>query len=293
MQKYVGYIFILLSACCWGIMGVLSRFCLQDNITPLEICFWRMAIGATLFLIHAYFTNSWKIQSVKDAGGFALFGIFGIVVMFSSLFWVVKNGGAALAAVMLYTAPAWVAIVSRFIHHELITVAKAGAILLSLIGVACISFTGNGAHTISLTVIAVGVISGMSYASHFIYVKSALKRYSPFAIYGFSMLFGMVAIFPFVDFMPKSLPNWWVLCTLGVISTYFAYWLYCEGMKMLEPTRAAIIATLEPVIATISAWVVWGESFTAIGWLGGVFVLTAVFVLIICGGEKKGQIEQA
>jgi DME family drug/metabolite transporter len=64
-----------------------------------------------------------------------------------------------------------------------------------------------------------------------------------------------------------------------VVPTYGAYLLYSFGLTRVEATRAATVATLEPVAAAALAYVVWGEALRGLGYLGAALVLAGVLVV--------------
>ena len=301
MRSYTGYLCIFLAAACWGLIGPIARFAFESNITPLEVAFWRCAFGGIFFFIHAAATQALKVQKVDDLIVFALFGAISVGGFFASYQYAVKIGGAALASVLLYTAPAWVAIFSRFILGESLDKVKIIAVAMSLAGVFCISIsgTGNSGETIAIrlqegitarlniTGLIFGLLAGLLYSTHYIFTARFLKRYTAFTLYCYLMIFGSLVLLPFIEFMPKSLSDWCVLGFLGGICTYGAYCFYCEGLKRLAPTRAAVLATFEPVIAIFAAWWIWGESFAALGWAGAVLVIGAVVCLVLVPGRDK------
>ena len=96
---------------------------------------------------------------------------------------------------------------------------------------------------------------------------------------------GALGLFPAVSFVHKTMVAWIALVCLALFSTYGAYYCYYQGLKYLEPTRAAITATIEPVVATIVAHIWWHESFTLVGYAGSALILTAV-VLVVRDGVK-------
>lgn len=285
MQQYIGYACILAAATSWGFIGSLTRFCLEDGLGPMEIAFWRMLLSSVFFLLHAARIGAHRLHNLKDTATIFLFGALALGGLFSSFFGVVQLGGAALAAVLLYTAPAWVALFSRFIYKETITRTKYIAMGLSLAGVIFISLSGGGlGGKIPLTAVLLGLLTGVLYSTHYVFTKEYLRRYSPITLYGFAMLFGAIAVLPFVTFAPKSASTWGVLITLAFVTGYLAYWVYSEGMRRLPLTKAAILATLEPVVATFVAWWIWGEAFSLGGWVGAGLIVAAVFALVT---EKK------
>jgi drug/metabolite transporter (DMT)-like permease len=193
--------------------------------------------------------------------------------------------------VLLYTAPAWVALLSRLFFGELFTRGKLIAVVMSLAGVACISLSGGEASGMAssglfggkagLVGIAFGLLAGFLYSTHFIFSKNYLTRYTTHTLYGYCMFFGALALLPFIHFADKGAADWLVLLFLGFVSTYGAYLFYCAGLRRLAPTRAAVLATLEPMVATFAAWWLWGERFTAVGWMGAALIIGAVLCLVL------------
>lgn len=301
MRPYIGYVCIFMAAFCWGLLGPVSRFALAANLSPLEVAFWRCAFGGVFFFIHAALRHSWRVQSAKDGISFALFGALAVGGFFASYQYAVKTGGAALASVLLYTAPAWVAAFSRILLGEQLSKAKLLAIAMALVGVCCISVSGPGdsgeavalplqqGQSMGATALGVifGLLAGLLYSTHYIFTTRLLKRYTAFTLYGWLMLFGAMALFPFISFMPKAPLVWLPLLFLGLVCTYGAYLFYCEGLKRLAPTRAAVLATFEPVIATFAAWWIWGESFAALGWAGSALIIGAVLCLVLIPGRDR------
>ena len=289
MQSSVGSLCIFLAAVCWGFLGPAGRVAMDEGLTPLEVAFWRAAFACVFFLAHAGRARTLKLRSSVDLGAFALFGFISIAFFFACYQYAVQNGGSALSSVLLYTAPAWVAIFSRLIFGEAFTAVKLAAIGIALTGVICISFSGTGVsplpsaagQTFPLAGVLFGLLSGLLYATHYIFTKNYLKRYTAFTIYGYSLIFAVLGMLPFVSRLPGTLVAWGAVLFLALVCTYAAYWAYCEGLKRLAPTKAAVLCTLEPVIATAIAWWMWGERFTGMGWLGAALVIGAVLVLVL------------
>lgn len=298
MQSYIGSLCIFLAAVCWGFLGPAGRVAMDEGLSPLEVAFWRAAFACVFFLLHAGRARTLKLQSSLDLGAFALFGFISIAFFFACYQYAVQNGGSALSSVLLYTAPAWVAIFSRIIFGEAFTVVKLAAIGMALTGVICISFSGTGAsplpsaagQTFPLAGVLFGLLSGLLYATHYIFTKNYLKRYTAFTIYGYSLLFAVLGMLPFVSRLPGTLVAWGAVLFLALVCTYAAYWAYCEGLKRLAPTKAAVLCTLEPVIATAIAWWMWGERFTGIGWVGAALVIGAVLVLVLAPRKEATEV---
>ncbi len=94
-----GYIWILLAAFFWSLIGVLSKLCMSAGVSPLETAFWRAAFGGALFLIHAAARRGLFIPA-RDAGLFLLFGIWGVGIFFGATQYAIQRSGAAMAVVL-------------------------------------------------------------------------------------------------------------------------------------------------------------------------------------------------
>lgn len=291
MRIWGGYVYIVLAACFWGFLGIIGRFAMERGVVePMEVAFWRALFAGVFFAVHCLATRQFSVQSKKDLAAFAAFGVFSIAGFFAAYQFAVLHGGAALSSVLLYTAPAWVAVFVRFIFGIRISFVKAVAIGISLGGVACISLSATGGDTadnVSLLGIVFGLVSGLLYSTHYIFTKIYLGRYSAHTLYGICMVFGAAALFPFVSFAEKNAVEWTAMAALGLICTYGAYLVYCAALKRLEPTQAAVLATLEPVIAIFAAWWVWHESFALSGWIGAALVVGAVLLLVVAEREPQ------
>ncbi|NCB22560.1 MAG: EamA/RhaT family transporter [Deltaproteobacteria bacterium] len=282
-----GYVWILLAALLWSLLGVVSKFCLHAGVLPLETAFWRAGIGCVFFLAHAGLTDGLRIP-LRHALIFVLFGGWGVGVFFGAMQMAIKLSGGATAVVLLYTAPVWVAVFSRFLFGERITKRKALAVGIALCGTALVCFSGGSLPgQASLEGIAFGLLSGLCYATHYPFYRWWQSRYSTASIYGYMLLGGVVALgFGGPISINHAPDTWGWLFALGLLTCYMAYICYGQGLKRISLVRAAVTCHLEPVLGTLWVWLFWNECFIAAGWFGGALVLGAVCLLTT---DKSGE----
>ena len=258
----------------------------------MEVGFWRTSICWLFFALHAVFLGRIRIAR-GDLPAVVAFGLLGVGGLFGFYMLAVREGGAALAAVLLYTAPAWVAILSRLLLRETMTGAKVAAVAMTLAGVACISLapallgTGNGVH-ITLSAVMYGLLSGFSYALYYIFGERYLGRYETPTLFLFALPVGAAAMLPFFEFGSHA-PHVWLTCiAIALFSTYIAYSIYYAGLRHLEATRAAVVATLEPVAAAVLAFAFWNERFHGFQYVGAGLILGSV-LLTIWDGRRQSR----
>lgn len=281
-----GYLYVLAAASMWALLGPVAKFGLAAGMTPLELGFWRATCGAVLFGLHARRHNLMRVRPA-DLPVFLLFGVFGVALFFGAYQLAIQGAGAALASILLYTAPAWVAVMSRIVFGETITRVKMAALTLAICGTALVCLSGDINGTVTFGGILFGLISGFTYALHYIFGKTYLGNYSSVTLYMWSLPVGALCLLPWVTFTNAGATGLAVILVQGVVCTYGAYYAYCEGLKRLESTRVAIIANIEPVMAAMLALWWWDELLAPVGYLGGALVLVAVLGIIFDSGQRK------
>ena len=273
-----GYAYIIAAACLWGGIGPVSRLAFSEGLAPMEVAFWRATLAWIFFGGHAIVTRKVRMKA-RDLPVTALFALMGITVFYGSYQMAIRAGGAALASVLLYTAPAWVALMARFFFKEALSPAKLAALVLTLAGVVCVA-RDSGSIQVSTLAVVYGLTAGFSYSLYFIFGKHFAFRYSAPNLFLYLLPMGAATLVPWVEFAPKSPAAWIALAFIALFSTYGAYFFYYQGLKHLEASRAAIAASLEPVVAAVAAFFWWGETFGPLGYLGAAAILVAVVVMI-------------
>jgi len=283
-----GYAFIVAAAVLWGMIGSFSRLAFQEGISPMEVAFWRALLAWVLFGGHAVIRHEVSLDR-KDIPYVLAFGICGVSLFYFFYQMAVKNGGAALAAVLLYTAPAWVIVLSRIVLKEPVTPSKLLAMVLTIIGISAISMgkhAGATGSSISASALIFGLLSGFCYSLYYIFGKYFSGRYSSYNLFLYVFPVGIIGLLPWVTFAHKSPAAWMAIGLLVVVCTYGANSCYYIGLKYLEAGRAAITATIEPVVAAFAAYVWWSEVFDLQSYIGSAVILSAVVLMIRGGGDK-------
>jgi DME family drug/metabolite transporter len=277
----LGYLCIALAAALWGSLGVVSRVILEAGVAPLELSVWRASIAGMLFAAHAVARRRVRVER-GDWPVLAAFAVIGVSLFYVSYLFAVRTGGAALAAILLYTAPAWVAIASAVWLHEPMTRHKLAALALTLVGVACVALGARGAGAglhVSAAALGWGLLSGLAYASYYLFGKRYFTRYEAPTVFMYVLPLGALLLVPAVHLSAKSAATWGWIAFVGIVPTYVALQLYEAGLKRVEATRAVTVATLEPVVAAGLAYAVWGEALRPVGYAGAVLVLAGVLLM--------------
>ncbi len=284
-QAFKGTLYVLLAASLWGTLGPLMRLLQANGLTALEIGFYRAAIGGSALFLVARWTSRRPLER-RDLPLFALYGLVSVAAFFVLYALSVQYNSIAVAVVLLYTAPAFVILLSWRFFGEPVTGVKAVALVLAFVGAALVAGV-HAPRTLAFRAvgIVVGLGSGLTYALFSIFGKIALRRYDPLTAMGYALLFGALLLVPVVwafsgqpAWHVRDLPVGW-LAVIGLLPTAGSYALYTSGLRWLPPGRASIVAMVEPVVGGVLGWWLFGEALSGPQLLGGGAILVAVLLL--------------
>ena len=280
-HQWVGVLYILIAASLWGALGPVSKISFAEGVEPLAVAFWRALIGWAFFFFHAAFRRSVMIER-RDIPGVLLFALVSVSGFYGSYQLAVHYGGAARAAVLLYTAPAWVTIMAVLFLKETVRVRTVVSVVIAIVGVAMISLSGAGTGRLVGAApwigIVFGLIAGVTYAQYYIVGRRFLERYSSITLFSWILFVGAAGLLPFVSLRIPSLRAGLALLFIGFAATYCAYIAYSLGLMRLRSSQAAVIATMEPVVAALLAYVFWQEYLGLGGYIGAVLVITGIVI---------------
>lgn len=282
-MNYSGYLFMATSACLAAIFGPFSRYCFAEGVTPIELSFWRLIIAGLLFAMQARIEKLPR-PSRRNTGIFAAFGIFSIALLSTGYLYSINIAGVSMTVVLTYTAPVWVALFSRILFKEPLPPLKLLALGLALCGAVLVCLSGGALpDSVSPAGMALALCCGLVLACQFVALSHMLKTTSATVIFSIAMPAGALAIAPFVPFSMHTPKVWLCILFIAFACSYLNFMAYAAGIKRLSPTTASIIANLELILASLVAWIWWGEFFPLQGWLGAALVLTAVFIIVLSG----------
>ena len=279
MEHLKGFICILTAALLWGCIGPVAKIAFTHGLTPLEVAFWRAVIGWLFFTLHALAIKKIGLHGT-DIPVIFIFALLCVTAFYGSYQLAVNLGGAARASALLYTAPAWVAVMAAYFLKEKLGRRALAGILSCMAGVALISLSGQhlGDQEFSWAGIIFGLLAGLTYALYFIFGKKLFARYHPATIFSWILILGAIGLIPFTEFSLPSLISWLPLLFLGFLSTYCAYFIYARGLVRLKASSAAVIATLEPVVAAFLAYLFWNENLGLWGYFGAALIIGGVLI---------------
>lgn len=277
---------VLAAGTFWGTMGFFARSLYAAGFGPLEVAQTRITTGLILvgLYILIFNRNQFKVK-LKDIWCFLGTGIVSLLLFSTCYFSALNYTSLAVAAILLYTAPFFVMLLSLLLFKEKMNSKKVLALLLAFTG--CVLVSGVGGDTLfSWKGILLGLGSGFFYALYSIFGRYAINRgYGAWTMTFYTFLFCSIGCAFLSDWqvigsvMAASSANiLWVL-GLGFVTAFLPYVLYSTGLEHMESSKASILASVEPVVSALFGVFVFHESLSVWGILGIVLVLGAIIVL--------------
>ncbi|MBR5645013.1 MAG: EamA family transporter [Treponema sp.] len=282
-----GPILIIIAACFWGSMGIFVRHLEAYGFTAIQIVSIRLTLAALLFSILQIFIDraGFKI-ALRDIPLFLGLGLGSILFFTICYFSAITIMPLSTAAILLYTSPIWIMLMAALFFHEKLNAKKLIALALAFAG--CVLVSGISGDVITVVGLLLGLGSGLGYGLYSILGTVALRRYSPYTVTTWTFIFaacGSWCVCRPADMILKfagaeKLPLLLGFCVLtALVTAVIPFLTYTLGLRTVEASKAGIIATLEPVVATIIGIICFGEGLTILSALGILLVLAAVVVL--------------
>lgn len=275
---------ILAAAALWGIIGVWNRRLMAGGLSPYSIVVVRNCGGLVLLT---------AVMALRDRSVFHVerqhlkyffgTGVVSVVLFTVCYFSCQEICSLAVASILLYTAPAIVVVLSAILWRERVTKKKLLALGLTLVGCALVCGVFSGALTVTGGGIALGLGAGFFYALYSIFGRYALAHYGPMTVTVWTFVFAGAASLVLVrpaELAALAQPSL-ALTAVGLVvcSTVLPYILYTRGLARVEAGKASILASLEPVVASVAGVVLFGEPMSPLTAAGIVCVLAGVYIL--------------
>ena len=277
----VGFLAVGAAASIWGTLGFFAKILYAEGVSFEALVAVRASVGWAAMLLFVLLT--WGVKGLRVTGRDFLFlvplGLVGIGAFYLLYFFTVRESTVGTAAILLYSSPAFVALLAWIFLKETLGPLCLLALALTFGGIfLVVGGYDPGALEISLPVLATGLLSGLTYGLYSIFGKPLAGHLEPAIILSYALGFGsvllMLAALPtFHTLVGLSSGSYALLVMLAVVHTALAFGLYTEGLKRLDAGQAAIVATVEPVVAGAIGVVLLGEELTAFKVIGALLVL--------------------
>jgi DMT superfamily drug/metabolite transporter len=283
----------------WGINGVMGNYLfLNKNVTTPWLIPYRLILAGFLLLGYLYYKKGSKIFDIlknpKDLLQIVLFGLIGMLGTQYTYFSAIQFSNAAIATVLTYFGPTLVLIYMCLREKRKPLKYEIVSICLSSFGVFLLATHGDiTSLQISFKALVWGILSALSVVFYTVQPESLLKKYGASIVVAWGMMIGGI----FITFVTKpwnisvtfDFVTFLVLMLIIVFGTIIAFILYLTGVNIIGPTKASIIACIEPVAATICAILFLGVRFDFLDLIGFICIISTIFIVAYFDKKTKAK----
>ncbi|PIM79264.1 DMT family transporter [Fusobacterium pseudoperiodonticum] len=283
----------------WGINGVMGNYLfLNKNVTTPWLIPYRLILAGFLLLGYLYYKKGSKIFDIlknpKDLLQIVLFGLIGMLGTQYTYFSAIQFSNAAIATVLTYFGPTLVLIYMCLREKRKPLKYEIVSICLSSFGVFLLATHGDiTSLQISFKALVWGILSALSVVFYTVQPESLLKKYGASIVVAWGMMIGGI----FITFVTKpwnisvtfDFVTFLVLMLIIVFGTIIAFILYLTGVNIIGPTKASIIACIEPVAATICAILFLGVTFDFLDLIGFICIISTIFIVAYFDKKTKAK----
>ena len=292
----LGYAMVATAATLFAVNGSVSKVVLGSGLSSLELAQIRNTFAAILFLAFLLAVAPSRLRVGRRELLFLVaFGLVGIALVQWLYFVAIENLPVGVALLIEFTAPLFVALFARFVYRQHVRRRIWVAVALCITGLTLVVelWTGIDFSTVGVTAAFGGAFALTAY----LLMAERERRHrdaASLSFYGFLFAALMWAVvqplwrFPWGvlgdtvslqgNLSGYSAPVWLLVGFIVVVGTIVTFSLLSGALRHISATRASIVATLEPVVATVVAWAWLGESFGPTQLIGGAVVIAGILV---------------
>lgn len=278
----LGLLLVIISAAGFGFLGIFAKYAFAAGVNVITLSTLRFSVAAIAMWLVLLIKRENPLVTGKQLLALICLGVLGYAVMSSLYFSAVELIPASLVAILMYTYPVLVTVLSSWINREPVTGRKILSLLISFTGlllVVGVVFRGlNGLGVFFAS------INALVYSFFIVLSNKLVGKISPLVVTTY-IISAAAAALACVGFFTRSLAlavssgGWLAVSGVAFFSTVTAILTFFQGMKIIGPSRASIISTLEPVVATLAAFLLFAEKMTWVQVLGGLMVIGAVILV--------------
>lgn len=285
-DKNKGLLFIITAAFLWAIAAPLAKYLFNFGIKPTDLVQARITYSFLLLvLIFLLFQRSAFKIDLKDLPYLIVLGIVGLALVQFTYFYTISKIDVGVAIALQYTAPSMIVVYSGLFLRKPISANTLLAIFLALIG----CYFVVGAYEISFEQlnwegILGGLASAVTFAFYTLFSKKGLDKYNSWTVFLYALLFATLfwnIIHPPLVLVGKGYDwsIWGLIFTVAFVGTLLPFALFFMALKKLDAVRVTVTSTLEPIFATILAFLMIGEQLTVAQASGGLFIIISVVLM--------------
>lgn len=294
MQKAKVHIAALFSMLFWGFSFIWTKIVLEQ-FPPITTIFFRLIISFVFLFGLMLISNKLERIRKEDIWLFLLSSFFNPFLYFIGENFGLDRVSASISAFIIATIPVFTPFVAYKIFGERLSKLNILGLVFAFIGILLIIVNPNLTFNASFSGVALLMLAVAAAVIYSVFLKKLAYKYRPITIIGWQNLIGTMYFLPlflYFDFetiitINPSIRVITAIVMLGIFASSLAFVLFTYVIKNIGISKGNIYTNLVPVFASLAAFFVLGEQFTALKTAG---MLIIIFGVILSEMERKKKI---
>ena len=287
-KAFKGTLFTVIAGIAWGLSGTSGQYLMAHGISALVLTNIRLIVAGLLLVLLSYIKSKEQflafLRDKSSLFSLLLFSLFGLFLNQLAYLSAIQETNAGTATVLQYVCPVGILAFTCIKDKVAPTIAEIISMILAIGGTFLIATHGQ-LDQLSMTPAGLfwGLFSALTYALYIILPIKLIQKWGSILVIGVGMtISGFVAV-PFTGIIGASLPMSFdiFLAFAGIIliGTVFAYTAFLKGASMVGPVKSSLLASIEPISAVFFAFIIMGDIFYPVDFLGMAMILLAVTII--------------
>jgi drug/metabolite transporter (DMT)-like permease len=291
----MGVALVIGSAICFGTLGVFGKLAYRLGLTTPQLLSYRFALAAALLWLAAIAIRQ-PFPPRRSLLGLAIMGGAGYVGQSGSYFSALHFIPASTNALLLYTFPVAVTLLAALLFHESLSFVKLAACGLAFFGTLLV--VEAQLHAAPAIGIALGLGSAAFYSGYILYGSRLLPGLPPVSATATIMTAAALVWGTFAAVTGQLAVAWTaqraaLIASFALLGTTIPVLTFILGLRLVGPSRAAILSTFEPASTVLLAVIILGELASPLQYLGGALIIASVLLLEGSGWLASRVLAQA
>ena len=283
-----GTLFTVIAGIAWGLSGTSGQYLMAHGISALVLTNIRLIIAGLLLVLLTYIKSKEQflafLTDKSSLFSLFLFSLFGLFLNQLAYLSAIQETNAGTATVLQYVCPVGILAYTCIKDKVAPTIAEIISMILAIGGTFLIATHGQ-LDQLSMTPAGLfwGLFSALTYALYIVLPINLIQKWGSILVIGVGMtISGFVAV-PFTGIIgariPMSFDIFLAFAGIILIGTVFAYTAFLKGASMVGPVKSSLLASIEPISAVFFAFMIMGDIFYPVDFLGMAMILLAVTII--------------
>ena len=287
-KAFKGTLFTVIAGIAWGLSGTSGQYLMAHGISALVLTNIRLIVAGLLLVLLSYIKSKEQflafLRDKSSLFSLLLFSLFGLFLNQLAYLSAIQETNAGTATVLQYVCPVGILAYTCIKDKVAPTITEIISMILAIGGTFLIATHGQ-MDQLSMTPAGLfwGLFSALTYALYIILPIKLIQKWGSILVIGVGMaISGFVAV-PFTGIIgariPMSFDIFLAFAGIILIGTVFAYTAFLKGVSMVGPVKSSLLASIEPISAVFFAFMIMGDIFYPIDFLGMAMILLAVTII--------------